>query len=74
MPAWSQARYTTDASTKKRGLVIAAFALLTVTLSAAGHFIGVAWGLLASLVGTGLLIYVGYALSKITYAIIPNSE
>jgi len=62
-----QAKYTTDASTKKRGLVLAVFALLTLTLSAAGHFIGPPWGLLAFLAGSGLLVYAGYALSKMTY-------
>jgi RNA polymerase subunit RPABC4/transcription elongation factor Spt4 len=61
------AKYTTDASTKRRGLVIAAFALFTVALSVAGHQFGFPWGV-ASFVGAiGLLIYVGYALSKVEY-------
>ncbi len=62
-----QSKYTTDACTKKRGLLIALFALITLALSAAGHFVDFPWGLLAFIAGTGLLVYVGYALSKMTY-------
>jgi len=62
-----KARYTTDPSTKKRALVIAVFALLTLALSTAGLLIGFPWGILAFLVGTGLLVYVGYVLSKMMY-------
>ena len=62
-----KARYTTDPSTKKHALVIAVFALLTLTLSIAGLLIGFPWGILAFLVGTGLLVYVGYVLSKMMY-------
>ena len=61
------AKYTTDASTKKRGQVVAVFAILTLTLSMAGLLIGFPWGILAFIVGTGLLIYVGYVVSKMTY-------
>lgn len=62
-----RAKYTTDTSTKKRGLIIAVFALITFNLSTAGLFFGSPWGLLAFLAGTGLLVYVGHALSKMTY-------
>lgn len=62
-----QAKYTTDACTKKRGLVIAAFAFITLGLSAAGFLIGPPWGLLAFFAGTGLLGYAGYVLSRMTY-------
>jgi len=47
--------------------VIAVLGLLTMTLSAAGFLIGFPWGLAAFLAGTGLLVYVGHALSKIEY-------
>jgi uncharacterized protein (DUF983 family) len=61
------AKYTTDASTKRRGRVVAVFAILTLILSVAGLLIGFPWGILAFILGTGLLIYVGYAASKMTY-------
>lgn len=35
-----QAKYTTDVNTKKRGLVIVVFALLTLVMSAEGQVIG----------------------------------
>ncbi len=47
--------------------MIAIFAFLAFALSAAGHLIGFPWGLLAFLAGTGLLVYAGYTLSKMTY-------
>jgi len=47
--------------------VAAVFALLTLALSTAGLLFGFPWGILAFLVGTGLLIYVGYVLSKMMY-------
>jgi hypothetical protein len=62
-----QAKYTTDSHTKKRGLVLAGFALVTLALSTAGHLYGFPWGIVAFLFGTGLLIYAGYALSRMTY-------
>lgn len=46
---------------------MAVFAILTLTLSMAGLLIGFPWGILAFIVGTGLLIYVGYVVSKMTY-------
>ena len=62
-----QAKYTSDASTRKRGLVLAVFALFTVALSVAGFLLGFPWGILAFLAGSGLLVYAGYVLSKTTY-------
>jgi len=62
-----QARYTTDAGTRKRGLIIAFLALLTMIISTAGFLAGFPRGLAAFLAGIGLLGYVGYALSKIKY-------
>ena len=61
------ARYTTDPGTRKRVLVIVVFALFTLALSTAGFLIGYPWGILAFLAGTGLLVYVGYVLSNMTY-------
>ncbi|MDH3377493.1 MAG: hypothetical protein OEQ39_11120 [Gammaproteobacteria bacterium] len=43
------------------------FALITMALSFAGTRIGFPWGLAAFLSGTGLLVYVGYTLSKLEY-------
>lgn len=62
-----QAKYTTDARTKGRALVTVVFALITMALSFAGTRIGFPWGLAAFLSGTGLLVYVGYTLSKLEY-------
>jgi len=46
---------------------MAIFAILTLVLSAAGFLIGFPWGLAAFLAGIGLLVYVGYVLSKMEY-------
>ena len=62
-----KSKYTTDPETKKRALMIVFFALLTLALSTAGLLVGPPWGFLAFMAGTGLLIYVGYVLSKMTY-------
>ena len=62
-----QAKYTTDTKTKKRGLVVAFFAVVTLGLSAAGQLIGFPWGLFAFTSGSGALVYAGYTLSKMTY-------
>ena len=48
-------------------LVIVVFALFILALSTAGFLIGYPWGILAFLAGTGLLVYVGYVLSNMTY-------
>lgn len=62
-----QAKYTTDRSSRKRSLVVALIALLTLALSVAGIMIGFPWGLAAFFGSIGLLGYVGYFLSKIEY-------
>lgn len=61
------AKYTTDTSTKTRQLLIAVFAMMTIMLSVASYLKGFPWTLAAFLSGIGLLVYVGYALSKMTY-------
>jgi len=62
-----QARYTTDARSKKRSLVGAILAVLTIALSVAGFTLGFPWGLAALLGGTGCLVYAGFVLSKMEY-------
>ena len=47
--------------------MVAIFAVLTIALSVAGFALGFPWGLAAFLGGTGLLVYVGYVLSKMEY-------
>lgn len=62
-----QARYTVDAKSKKRRLVIAILGFLTIALSVAGITLGWPWGLAAFLSGTGCLVYAGLVLSKMEY-------
>ena len=60
-------KYMTDASTKKRGIVLAILALLTIALSAAGFLFGFPWGIVSFLSGTVSIIYLGYVLKNISY-------
>lgn len=62
-----QAKYTVDTSTKRRQLLLAVFAVMTLMLSVAAYLNGFPWSLATFLSGTGLLIYVGYTLSKMRY-------
>ena len=62
-----RARYTADNKTKQRALLIAIFALVTAGLSAAGFLVGFPLGIAAFGAGIGLLLFVGYTLSKISY-------
>jgi len=62
-----QARYTTDARSRKRRPVIAILGLLTIALSVAGFTLGWPWGLAASLGGVACLVYAGFVLSKMEY-------
>ena len=62
-----QAKYTVDIHSKRRGLLIAVFAMMTFGLSAVAFQNGFPWSLATFISGTGLLIYVGYALSKMSY-------
>ena len=61
------AKYTVDARSKRRRVLIALFALATVGLSVAGFFRGYPWSLASFFAGIGLLAYTGYALSKMIY-------
>ena len=60
-------KYTTDPDTKKRVPVIAVVALLTLALSTAGLLVGTPWGFMAFVAGSGLLVYVGFVLSRMRY-------
>ena len=62
-----QTRYTTDAKTKKRGMVLAIPAVLTIVLSAAGFLVGFPWGFLSFVSGTISVIFLGYVLKDISY-------
>jgi len=62
-----QTKYTADADTKKRELVLLACVALTLAASAAGFRAGYPWGIVAALFGAGSLLYAGYALSKMSY-------
>lgn len=62
-----QSKYTTDDKTRMRSWVLAIFGLFTIALSTAGFLIGFPWGLAAFVSATGLLIYLGYVLSKTRY-------
>lgn len=52
---------------KKRSLVSAILAILTIALSVAGFTLGFPWGLAALLGGIGCLVYAGFMLSKMEY-------
>jgi len=62
-----RAKYTADSGTRSRQLLIAVFATLTLVLSIASYIDGSPWTWLTFLAGTGLLIYVGYTLSRMKY-------
>ena len=61
------ARCTADPKTKTRGLVLALWALSTLASAAAGFLAGFPWGFLTLFLGTGSLLYAGYAVSKMYY-------
>ena len=67
-----QAKYTVDTNTRKRRLLIAIFAMTTLMLSVASYLHGFPWTLATFMVGTALFIYVGYALSRMTYVEYPD--
>jgi len=62
-----QSKYTVDPATKRRGLVIVLFAIATVGFSVLGFTRGSPWSLITFMCGTGLLVYLGYVLSNMTY-------
>ena len=62
-----QSKYTTDRRTKRRRALIAVLALMTVGLSAQALVHGFPWGIAPAICGAALLVYVGYALSKMSY-------
>lgn len=61
------ARYTVDADTRKRVWMIVFLALMTVGISVVAFQKGYPWSLASLLSGTGLLFYLGYTLSKMSY-------
>ena len=62
-----QSKYTVDADTKRREWVLLVFAVITFASAAAGFIVGFPWGFVSLFSGTGLLLYVGYAISKMSY-------
>lgn len=61
------AKYRFDARTRRRALIMVVLALLQLALSTAGLRLGFPWGLAAFFGGVGLLVYVGYTLSKMSF-------
>ena len=62
-----QVEYTVDTATKRRRWLIALFAMITIAVVLVSHDRGFPWSLATFLSGIGLLGYVGYALSRMTY-------
>jgi hypothetical protein len=62
-----QTKYIADRRTKSRLRLVAVWALVTAALSVLAYIKGPPWSLLPLLSGIGLLVYVGYSLSKVTY-------
>lgn len=62
-----EARYTTDSNTKKRLVPILVLTLVALGLTVAAHLKGFVWGVAAVLGYIVLWIYIGYAVSRITY-------
>ena len=60
-------KYTTDRKTKRRAGLIAIFALITAAVSTEAALLGFPFGLVALVAGAGLLLFVGYTLSQVTY-------
>lgn len=60
-------KYTSDLASKKRQLPILILALVAFGLTIAAHLKGFVWGLAAVFGYILLFIYVGYAVSKVTY-------
>lgn len=62
-----QGKYTVDTATKRRQLLIGLLAMITIVLATVSFDRGFPWSLATFLCGIGLLGYVGFVLSKMTY-------
>ena len=69
-----RSEYTTDKKTKKRAVLIAIYSLMTAVLSVAAFLAGFPFGLFVAAAGAGLLVFVGYTLSRMRYVEYRNKK
>jgi uncharacterized protein (DUF983 family) len=61
------ARYTADPATKKRMVLIFIVTVIALSLTVAARLKGFVWGVAAVLWYVLLWVYIGYAVSKVSY-------
>jgi uncharacterized protein (DUF983 family) len=61
------ARYTADSTTKKRMVLIFILTVVALSLAVAARLKGYVWGVAAVLWYVLLWVYIGHALSKVSY-------